>query len=170
MPYTTEQLLATQQANAEVLQGLSIQVFSGLEKLVELNLAANRAALTESFSYLQALISAKDPQQLLALQSGLFQPLAEQAASYGRHVNSIATETGAEFSRAFSALLENAAASAPAGTEGAVAAFKSAVSAGQKAIETAQDSAQKAVELAESNFTAVTQQAFNAASAATDKT
>ena len=169
MPYTTEQLLATQQANAEVLQGLSLQVFSGLEKLVELNLTASKAALTESVSYLQALTNAKDPQQLLALQTGLFQPLAEQAASYGRHVNSIASETGAEFSRAFSALLENAVANAPAGTESAVAAFKSVVSAGQKAIETTQGSAQKAVELAESNFAAVTQQALNTATAATGK-
>lgn len=169
MPYTTEQLIATHQANAEVLQGLSLHVFSGLEKLVELNLAASKAAVTESFSHLQAVMGAKDPQQLLALQTGLFQPLSEKSASYSRHVNNIAAETGAEFTRAFSAMVENVTANAPAGTETAVAAFKSAMSAGQKAIETAQGSAQKAVELAESNFTTVTKQALNAATASTKR-
>lgn len=169
MAYTTEQLIATQQANAEILQGLSINVFSGLEKLVELNMAASKAAVTESFSHLQAVMGAKDPQQLLALQTGLFQPLSEKSASYNRHVSNIATETGAEFSRAFSALVENITANAPAGTETAVAAFKSAMSAGQKAIETAQGSAQKAVELAESNFATVSKQALNAAATVSEK-
>ena len=92
MPFTTEQFIATHQANVEVLQGLSTRVFSGFEKLAELNLATSKAAVTESFGHLQAVMGAKDPQQLLALQTGLFQPLAEKSASYGRHVNTIAAD------------------------------------------------------------------------------
>ena len=180
MTYTTEQFTATNKANVEALEGLATQAFTGFEKLVELNMAASKAALVESFSHAQAVLDAKDAQQLLALQSGVFQPLAEKSAAYSRHVYTIATDSSAEFTKAFETKLaeaqkafadvvENVAKNAPAGTETAVAVFKSAVSAGQNAIESAQSTAKKAVELAESNFTAVANQATNVATTASKK-
>lgn len=180
MTYTAEQLIATNQANVDALEGLTTHTFAGLEKLVELNLAASKAALAESFNYARASLGAKDAQQLLALQTGLFQPLAEKSVSYGNHVYSVAAETGAVFTKAFEAkvdeakkafavAVENMTKNAPAGTESAVAAFKSAVNVSQNAIETAQGTAKKAVELAEANFTAVTKQAVSAASAPSRK-
>ncbi len=180
MTYTAEQFTAANKANVETLATLSNQAFAGFEKLVELNIAASKAALSESFSHAQALLAVKDAQELLALQAGVLQPLAEKSAAYNRHVYNIASTSGAEFTKALeakfaeaqkavTAVVDNAVKNAPAGSDTVVALFKSAVSAGQNAVETAQNAAKQAVELAESNFTAVTAQAVNAASTASKK-
>ena len=68
---TAEQVVAAQKANLETLFGLTQKAFEGVEKLVELNLAASRALLAESASQAQTVLNAKDPQEALALQSGL---------------------------------------------------------------------------------------------------
>ena len=78
---TVEQIMAANKANVETLFGLTGKAFEGVEKLVELNLAASRALLAESASQAQTVLNAKDPQEALALQSGLLQPLSEKAAS-----------------------------------------------------------------------------------------
>ena len=78
---TPEQLVASQKANMETLYGLTAKAFEGMEKLVELNLQATKAALAESANHTQAVLSVKDAQELLALQAGMFQPLAEKAAA-----------------------------------------------------------------------------------------
>ena len=142
---TAEQVLASQKASVETLFGLTSKAFEGVEKLVELNLTASKAALAEAAGTTQALLSVKDAQELLALQASLFQPLAEKAAAYSRHLYDIATGTGAEFGRAFEseaaeaqkkflAVVDNAAKNAPAGSETAVAVFKSAVAADRKSV------------------------------------
>ena len=73
----------------------------------------------------------------------------------------------AEAQKAFDGVLENLTKNAPAGSETAVAAFKSALTAGQNAIETAQAQAKKAVETAQSTFTAAATQAADAVKKAT---
>jgi phasin family protein len=121
----------------------------------------------------QAVLSVKDAQELLALQASLFQPLAEKAVAYNRHLYEIATGTGAEFhghveskmadaQKAFHAIVDNAAKNAPAGTEAAVAAFKTAVSAGNNALETVQKAVKQATEVAEANVKSMTSTALNA--------
>lgn len=173
MNNTAEQFIATNKANVQAFEGLASQAFAGVEKLVELNLTASKALLGESFSHVQAVLGAKDAQALLALQSGMVKPLAEKFAAYGQHVQSIMTDSGAEFTKAveaktaeaqkaFSGAVENLAKNAPAGTESAVAAFQSALTAGQTAVESAQTSVKKAVEVAQSNFTAAATQTADA--------
>lgn len=180
MTYTAEQLLAAQQSNVEALADLSGQAFAGFEKLVELNVAASKAAMSESFSHLQALLAATDAQQMLALQTGLVQPLVEKSAAYSRHVYDITSGTGAEFSKAFeekfeqvqsayAAMMDNMFKNAPAGSETAVAVMRSAMSAGQNAIESAQAAAKQAMALAENNMNVVATQAVNAASTTAKK-
>lgn len=178
MNNTSEQFIATNKANLQALEGLTTQTFAGVEKLVELNMTASKALLGESFSHLQAVLGAKDAQELLALQAGLLKPLAEKSAAYGQHVQTIFTSSSAELTKAveaktaeaqkaFSGAVETLAKNAPAGTESAVAAFKSALTAGQNAAESAQASAKKAVEVAQSNFTAAATQAVDAVNKAT---
>ena len=94
MSLTNEQILAAHKANMETLFGLTTKAFEGVEKLVELNLTASRAALNEAASHTQAVLSVKDVQELMALQAGLLQPLAEKTASYSRHLYDIASGTG----------------------------------------------------------------------------
>ena len=83
---TVEQVVASQKASIETLLGLTSKAFAGVEKIVELNLSASKAALAETGDTAKALLSAKDAQELLALQSSLFQPLAEKTAAYSRHL------------------------------------------------------------------------------------
>jgi phasin family protein len=173
---TADQLLAAQRANLETLFGLTAKAFEGVEKLVELNVTASRAALNEAADTAQSILSVKDAQELLALQASLFQPLAEKTAAYNRHLYDIASATSAEFSRTFEgqlaesqkkflAVVDNAAKNAPAGSETAVAVFKSAVAAGNNALESVQKAVKQAAEVAEANFNAVANTAANAAKA-----
>ena len=92
---TAEQILASQKANVETLFGLTSKAFEGVEKLVELNLTATKAALAEAAGTTQAALGVKDAQELLALQASLFQPLAEKTAAYSRHLYDIAASTNA---------------------------------------------------------------------------
>lgn len=68
---TPEQIVAAQKANLESLFGLTTKAFEGVEKLVELNVNAAKAALTETTENAQAAFGVKDAQQLLALQASL---------------------------------------------------------------------------------------------------
>ena len=62
-------------------------------------------------------------------------------------------------------MVDNAAKNAPAGSETAVAVFKSAVAAGNNALESVQKAVKQATDVAEANFNAVASTAVNAAKA-----
>jgi phasin family protein len=177
---TVEQVVASQKANVEALLGLTSKAFESVEKIVELNLAASKAALTETGEKAKALLSVKDAQELLTMQSSLFQPLAEKTAAYSRHLYDIATGSVAEFGKAFEGqtaqaqekfmgLVDNAAKNAPAGSETAVAVMKSAVAAASNAMESVQKAVQQATDMAEANFNSVTATAVNASKSAAKK-
>ena len=179
MNNTAAQFAETNKANLQALEGFTTQAFAGVEKLVELNLAASKSLLGESFSHVQAVLGAKDAQELLALQSGLVKPLAEKTAAYAQHVQTIVTGSGAEFTKAveaktaeaqkaFAGAVENLTKNAPAGSESVVAAFKNALTTGQNALESAQTQAKKAVETAQTNFTAAATHASDAVKKATN--
>lgn len=177
---TAEQIAAAHKANIETMFGLTQKAFEGVEKLVELNLQATKAAMAETANNAQAMMSVKDAQELLALQAGLMQPLADKTMAYSRHLYDIASATSADFSKAaeeqatdaqkkFMAVVDNAAKNAPAGSETAVAAMKSVVSAANTAMESVQKAVKQATEMAEANINTVTAQATSAAKAASKK-
>lgn len=163
---TPEQIIAAHKANVETLFGLTAKAFEGVEKLVELNLSAAKAALDESANSTQAVLSAKDAQELVAMQANLFQPLAEKTAAYSRHLYDIASGTGSEFTKAmatqtataqtqFATLVDSTAQNAPVGTEHAVAMMKGAVTAASSAFESVQKAVKQATDLAESNMASI---------------
>lgn len=163
---TVEQIMASHKANVETLLGLTSKAFESVEKIVELNLTASKAALTEAGDHAKSMLSVKDAQELLALQSGLLQPLAEKTAAYSRHLYDIASGAGAEFSktlegqasevqRKFVDLVDNAAKNAPAGSESVAAMMKSAVSTASNALESVQKAVKQATEVTEAHFNAV---------------
>ncbi len=167
---TPEQLAAAHKANIEMLFGLTRQAFEGVERLVELNLQATRAALRDAASETDALLSAKDAQELLQRQAALLQPMAEKALAYSRQLYEIAASTGSAFAQAaqnnlaesqhkVEAVVDNVARNAPAGSEAAVAAMRNAVQAAAVAMETVQKAMQQASELAHTNVEHLTQQA-----------
>jgi phasin family protein len=171
---TVEQVMASQKASVETLVGLTSKAFEGVEKIVELNLSASKAALTESGDHVKALLSVKDAQELLTLQSNLLQPLAEKTAAYSRHLYDITSGSTSELSKSFEgqaveaqkkfmSLVDSAVSNAPAGSETAVSMMKSAVAAANNALETVQKAVKQATDVAESNFNAVAASAVDAA-------
>ena len=177
---TVEQVLASNKANVETLLGLTSKAFEGVEKMVELNITASKAALAESGEHAKARLSVKDAQELMALQSSLLQPLAEKTAAYSRHLYDIASGSTAELSKTFEGqaadaqkkfmgLVDSASKNAPAGSESAVAVMKSAVAAANNALESVQKAVKQATEAAESNFNAVAASAVDAAKPAAKK-
>ena len=174
---TVDQIASSQKAQFDVLFGLTEKAFEGVEKMVELNLAASKAALNESAQHAQALLSVKDAQELLALQTAAVQPLAEKAAAYGRHVYDIASATSAEFTKTFEqqasqaqqavvGYVESASKSAPAGTEPVMALFKSSLAASHNAMDSVHKVVKQATEAAQVNLQAMTQSAVATATGA----
>jgi phasin family protein len=170
MNFNAEQFATTQQANLATAADLSQTAFAGFERLVELNMAAGKAAVGESFANMQALMGAKSPQDLLAVQAALVQPAFEKSVSYGRHLADIANSTGtvltqavegkmAESEKAVKSWVESSLKNAPAGSDAAVAVIKTAFEASQTAAETLKKVAKQAADTAESSIKSAAAQA-----------
>ncbi|MBG6072690.1 MULTISPECIES: phasin family protein [unclassified Polaromonas] len=177
---TAEQLMASHKANIETLFGLTQKAFEGVEKLVELNVQATKAALAETANNAQAVMGVKDAQELLALQASMVQPLAEKTAAYSRHLYEIAQSAGAELGKTFEGqtaeaqkkfadLVENATQNAPAGSETAVSMMKNAMTAANSAFESVQKAVKQAGDMAETNFNTVSESALSATKNASKK-
>jgi phasin family protein len=180
MKLTPDQILTSQKAHVETLIDLTHKAFEGLEKLIELNMSASKAALADAEGTARAALNAKDAQELLALQAGLLQPLAEKTAAYSRRLYEIAQGTGTEFGKAFEAktrevqqtfadMVDNASKNAPAGSEAAMAVFKGAVTAASNAFESVHKAVKQAADAAGANFNAAADTTVNAAKNATAK-
>ena len=148
--------------------GKMLNIEQGVEKIIELNLAASKAALNESAQHAHALLSVKDAQELVALQTAAVQPLAEKAAAYNRQLFDIAQSTGGQIGQvvegqvgqaqaAVEALVKNLTQNAPAGTEAASQALKAAVAAGNTALSSVQKAVHQANEMMQANVSQMAQ-------------
>ncbi len=171
-----EQFIAAQKANVETLLGLTNANFARVERLVALNLNTARSVLEDGVANTKALLAAKDVQTALNLQAGFAQPMVDKAVAYGRSVYEIAAEGQQEFAKLVEAqvaelnksineAVEKAAKSAPAGSEAAFAAVKSAIAVANDAYANVTKAAKQAAETAEANVTAATEAAVKAVSA-----
>jgi phasin family protein len=171
--FTVEQIVNSQKTNLETSFGLAGTFFEGVQQLMDLNMEAAKSALSEAAQTAQAALSIKDPQELVALQATLLQPMAEKAAAYTRSVYEIAATTGAEVTRVVEAttaeaqarlvaIIDTAIKNAPAGSEQGVSLFKSAFTAANNAIESAQKASKQATEVAQANFNSLTATAVRA--------
>ena len=150
------------------------------ERLAELNLNTVRSVLEDSMATTKKLAEAKNPQDLASLQTELTKPLIDKAVAYARSVQEIATEGQqevsslfekqiAELNKNFAAMLDQAAKSAPAGSEGVFAAVKSAMDTANSLYDNASKAARQAAEVAEANMAAATEATVKAVGAATKK-
>jgi len=175
-----EQFSNATKANLEsqfaLFSSLTNKAFEGVEKVVDLNLTAAKASLEETSAATKQLLAAKDPQEFFTLSAAQAQPTAEKAIAYGRHLASIATGTTAEFSKAAEtqiaetnrkviSLVDEVSKNAPAGTENAVALFKSALNNANAGYEQFTKSAKAAAETLEANVSAAVNQFTTAATA-----
>ena len=172
-PSSPEQTAAAK-ASIDTFFGLTGKVFEGAEKLAALNLQVVRSTLAEAQENMTKAPGTTDPLHWFALQSGFTGPFAEKSLSYGRQVFDIASTTQADvtqftqtqyerYNARVQAFIEEAAKNAPAGSEAAIAAWKSAISATTTLYETLQKTGQQAVQVAGTNFDAVTATAAKAA-------
>jgi len=176
-----EQFSNATKANLEsqfaLMSSLTSKTFESMEKLVELNINVARASLSDSSTTARQLLAAKDPQEFFQLSAAQAQPTAEKALSYSRQLASIASGTGAEFSKAAEsqiveanrkviALVDEVSKNAPAGSETFVAAVKTAISNANAGYEQFSKTTKQAVEAIESNMNAAISQYSNVAAKA----
>jgi phasin family protein len=176
-----EQFSAASKANFEaqlsLLTALTSKTFESVEKVIDLNLNVAKASLEESNAAAKQFLSAKDAQEWMALAAAQTQPNAEKALAYGRHLATIASGVQTELSKATEAqiaetsrkvldLVEEVSKNAPAGSENAVALFKSAIGNANAGYEQLSKTSKQAVETMEANLnTAVSQFAQTGAKA-----
>ena len=164
---TPDQVLAAQKANLETALTVTTSLFSSAERLVALNLNTARNILEDSVNTSRSLLSAKDPQEVLSIQGNLGQPALERAVSYARSVYEISMQTNEELAKLVEAqyaevnkgvvsTLDKLSKNAPAGSDVAVAAVKSALAAANSAYDSMSKAARQVAEVAEANVTAAT--------------
>lgn len=163
----SEQISNTNKAGVETFMTIANATFAGAERLAALNLNAARSFVEDSAANTRALLSVKDVEELVSLQKSLAQPDAEKAAAYSRRVYEIATQTQealsqvvesqlADLNKSLNLALDKAVKSAPAGSDIAVNALRSAITAANSAYETVTKAARQAAEIAEANLAVAT--------------
>jgi phasin family protein len=168
MYQTPEQLVAFNKSCFDAAVRLAGIAFAGTERLLEVQMKAAKTAFTDSVEQAQSLAEIKDPQELAKFKGALTQPvILEKTTSYVKSVYDVASATQAEFSKlaeeqitefnknavvAFDTLMK----SAPAGSEAAVAAVKSALSTVNAAYDNLTKSTKQIVELTQANVEAAT--------------
>ncbi len=179
MSYATpEQFAAANKATVETSLTLANTAFASAERLAALNLNTARTILEDVVANAKALLSAKDVQDLVSLQTTLAQPAVEKAVAYSRSIYEIASQTQEEVAKLIEAqfaeanknvavALDQAAKSAPAGSDVAVAAVKSAIAAANSAYDSMSKAAKQVAEIAEANVAAATTATVKAVSANT---
>ena len=162
-----EQISTTNKAGVDTFMTLASATFAGAERLAALNLNAARNFIENGSANTRALLAVKDVEALVTLQKSLAQPDAEKAATYTRRVYEIATQTQEELSKVVegqfseinknvASVLDKAAKNAPAGSDVAVAAVKSAIAAANSAYDSMTKAAKQVAEIAEANVAAAT--------------
>ena len=180
--YTTpEQLSSANKANVETLLTIANTAFASAERLAALNLNTARVLLEDVVGNAKTLMAAKDIQELLSMQTALAQPSLEKVVAYSRSVYEISTQTHEELGKVFegqfaelnknvSSALDKAAKNAPAGSDVAVAAVKSAIAAANSAYDSMSKAAKQVAEMTEANVAAATSATVKAVGSAAPKT
>lgn len=151
------------------------------EKLVRMQLDVAKDMLEGNLKNVKSLADAKgDPQQLAGLRAQVMGDSMEQMAAYSRSIYDLAAKTQAElgklmeqrfaaFNRDVTQWMDEAAKSAPAGAEPAVAAIKQTLVTTNAMVETLTKTAKQFAEAAESNLKSATAAAVSATKAGAKK-
>ncbi len=175
-----DQLVGANKANVETMLTMANTAFASAERFAALNLNTARTLLEDSVNNAKHLLAVKDVQELMSLQTALAQPAFEKAIAYSRSVYEIAAQTQDEFAKILdsqyveinknvASALDKAVKNAPAGSDVAVAAVKSALAAANSAYETMNKAAKQVAEMAEANVAAATTATVKAVGASSPK-
>ena len=169
-----QQVLNSQKAAIDSLVAFQGTVFTGFEKLVDLNLKVIKATLDEVSQASQKVSSVKDVQEAAALTQTLVQPGADKVMAYSKHVYDIVSSVQADLSKLGEShaaegqkhvndAIEQFTKHAPAGSESAVAMLKSSLAQATSAYDSMTKAAKQAAEVAEKNLSAAASASFKAA-------
>ena len=161
----SEQLASSSKAGVETFVTMANAAFAGFERLAALNLNTARSLLEDSQVHARALLAARDLQALAVVQGRLAQPDPDATTAYSRSVYEIASQTQATLSKAVEVRIaelneqlgrafETAAQKAPAGSDLALNAMRTALSAANSAYDQMGKAARQAADLAEANLAA----------------
>lgn len=165
MYVTPEQMNASGKAGVEAMLGLANAQLAAYERLSNLQLDATRSAFEDTINYARAVLGAKDLQEVVSLSASATQPALEKALAYSRKVYEVSSQSQGEFTkllevqaaemnRNMASMLDKFAKNAPAGSDVAVAAVKSAIAAANTAYDSFTKVAKQASEIAEANMNA----------------
>ena len=129
------------------------------ERLMDLQMKTAKDALDQSMKSAKALSDVKSVQDLVALQSTAAQPSIEKALAYSRSFYEVASDAQVRINKLLEArmsalsgdlvaAMDKAVKTAPAGSESAFAAFKSALAAANSAYDTVSRVTREATNLA----------------------
>ena len=162
-----EPLIDANKASADALFTIAQTQFAAFERLSALTFNATKSAFEDSVAHTKAVLNAKDVQELVNLNTTAAQPTIEKAIAYTRNVYEVATQSQGDltklveaqttdFNKSVVALVDKVSKNAPAGSDVAVAAVKSALAAANSAYDSISKISKQATELAEANFAAAT--------------
>lgn len=172
---TPQKLKDAAKANLDSALTMATTAMVGIERLAALNLNTARNVVTTGVENSKALLSITSVDELSSLQTEMARPAVDAAVTYWRAAYAICNETAGELNKiageqfqAFkteaTAAIGEALKSAPAGSEPALAAFKSTMAATDSAYDVITKAAKQVGEMAESNITAATDTAVKALS------
>ncbi|MGP1676116.1 MAG: TIGR01841 family phasin [Burkholderiales bacterium] len=164
---TPEQFAAANKASVNALFTIAQAQFAAFERLSALNFNTTKSVFEDSVSQAKALLSVKDAQELVNLSATSAQPALEKAIAYSRNVYEVATQAqaevtklaetqAAEMNKSVVSLMDKLTKNAPAGSDVAVAAVKSAMAAANSAYDSFTKVVKQATDMAEANVTAAT--------------
>ena len=166
MSVTPEKIAAAAKTNVEAslssASAFVATVFTAVERVSTLNLATARTAFDESVAFSKAVLAAKDPQAVAALNLAAVTPSVEKGIAYGRSLSVIGADTKEELTKLveaeaavlgknFDASLEELFKNAPAGSEAAVKAVKTALANASNAYEGATKAVKQVAAAAQAN-------------------
>lgn len=173
MNVSNDQISTAGKAGVEMWLGIANAQFAAFERLSALNVNATKAAFEAGTRQARSLLGAKDAQEFVNLNAAAAQPTLENAIAYSRSIYELATQAqgemnkiiesqASEFSRNMTGFLDKVSKNAPAGSDVAVAAVKSALAAANSAYDSITKVAKQASEIADANFAAATNAAKEA--------
>jgi phasin family protein len=174
MYQTPDHFMQLGKSSIEAALTVATITLQSTERLLDLNLKTAKDALDESIRSAKALSEAKNVQDIVALQSSAAQPGIDKAIAYSRGLYEVASQAQSEInkliearmarvSEELGAALDKAAKAAPAGSEPAIAVFKSAMAMANTAYDTFSKVARQAADAAVSNGSQVAVQVVKSA-------
>jgi phasin family protein len=170
MVQATEQVAAFSKSQLDAVLKLAEAAAENLEKLTDVQLKAAKAGFDEGVRTLKQLAAVKDVNELASVTAAAAHPAWDKGAAYAKSVYevlvsaqaefaSLLEEQVAEFNKNTVVTLDAALKSAPAGSESAIAALKSAIQSANTVYETMLKAAKQLASVTEANVAAVAQAA-----------